>query len=113
MPATLNPDGTFAKRPAIGEHFLQLGGEVFTVAASWPGGVVFEGGKPCSAADLVDRYDPQCPECRAFHEPDYPHELTPAFRLHIQWQHGRPATREDTFAHCGGVIRAAVETACA
>ena len=71
----LNPDGTFAERPQIGERFLHLGGDVFTVAASWADGVVFEGGKPCSAVDLVDKFDPQCPACKAFHEPEYPHEL--------------------------------------
>lgn len=109
----INQDGSFRQRPEIGERYKHLDGEICIIAASWTHGVVFEGGKCCSGFDLIAKFDPECPECAAFHEPQYPHEFTAVFRTHIASKHGRIATREDTFAHCGGVIRTAVETACA
>lgn len=114
MTVRLNPDSSFAQRPEIGDRYLcHTTKAVKIVAASWQSGVVFEGGEACSAMELLTHYDPQCQDCKAFHEPEYPHELTPAFRLHIQWSKGRKATQEDTFAHCSGTLLAAVSEASA
>lgn len=100
---------SFIHRPSIGDRFLSPNGEILSVGAIWEGGVVWEGVERCtSAGELGAFYKPECPQCATFHEPEYPHELTSAFRLHISMTQGRTATREDTYSHCTGLLRDAV-----
>lgn len=54
---------------------------------------------------------PLCSSCGTCHEPEYPHEPTPAFRQHIFRTHGRAATLGDLFSHTTGLIRAATTSA--
>ena len=112
MTVSVHHSGAWLQRPEIGAVYLGPGGEIVTVLATWQAGAVFADEAGCvSAAELISRYKPRCTVCHAFHEPEYPHQLTPTFRLHIQWHHGREASIADTYTHCTGILRAAVESA--
>lgn len=112
MTVSVHHTGAWRQRPEIGAVYLGPDGEEVTIMATWQAGAVFANEAGCvSAAELISRYKPRCEICRAFHEPEYPHQLTPRFRLHIQWHHGREANIDDTYAHCAGLLRAAVESA--
>lgn len=108
MPVTIDTSGAFIERPPIGALYLGPEGDTHEVASSWDRGVVFTGGPIVKAHELLTRYKPRCSVCLAFHEPEYPHKRTRAFRAHIQRQLGRKDTKADTYAHCSGVMREAV-----
>ena len=112
MRINLNPDETFANRPPIGSRWKSLNGGEEIIAASWSGGVVFENTqRTVTAFELVHHYQPYCNQCATYHEPECPHELTEQFASHISEQHNRPATHEDTYSHCIGLMRACAEAA--
>lgn len=118
MSCSVNDKGQFQARPNIDDFFISPEGEPVAVAAIWGGGVVFAGGRACSARDLVEHYrplkgfmQPLCVICGARHEPEYPHLFTDELNKHIQGIYGRDAQQSDTFEHCTGLIRAAMEAA--
>jgi hypothetical protein len=112
MTVSIHHSGAWRQRPEIGAVYLGPDGEIVTVMATWQAGAVFADEAGCvSAAELVSRYKPRCEICQAFHEPEYPHQLTDAYQRHIQQAHGRAASVADTYTHCTGILRAAVESA--
>lgn len=101
---TINSAGFFTIRPSLGSEYLSPEGERVTIAASWPGGVVFSGNTACSATELLSRYIPYCKLCGVPHNPGEPHQHTCKFNEHIQNTLKRPATAEDTYSHCQGLM---------
>lgn len=59
----------------------------------------------------LNRPAPYCALCGTFHEPEYPHADTHAFRFHVWKTTGREYVASDCYAHCSGVMRAAAAAA--
>jgi len=102
---------TFTKRPCIGSRYLSPDQQVLEVAASWPSGVVFEGGPTVKIDDLRINYTPQCAVCKTYHMPEQPHAETLHFTDYFFKHFNQIATYKDTFAHCKGTIKQAAELA--
>ncbi len=90
-----------------------------TTDALYPAAWAFRNGSPVCTAfvrpvpnrQLDTRPPARCPECGHPHQPEEPHALTEAYRLHFAAEHGRAPTWADAIAHTQGLIRAASEAA--